>query len=52
MNVVKTHGYDWVTFILVCETTWINGVGPSLAHMFASNSQPKSVVTILEFSFS
>lgn len=41
---------DPVTLILVRETTQVEGVGPGLAHLFASDSHPESVGPMLEFS--
>ncbi|GAA4446729.1 iron dicitrate transport regulator FecR [Novipirellula rosea] len=39
-----------VTFILVRETTQIEGVGAGLTHLFASDSHPEAVGPMLEFT--
>lgn len=39
-----------VTLILVRETTQVEGVGPGLTHMFASDEHPESVGPLLELS--
>jgi len=51
LNFLKTHGDSSVTFIVIRETTQVNGVGPSMTHMFASDSHPEAVGPMLEFSF-
>lgn len=51
LSFLKTHQGTSVTFILIRETTQINGVGPSMTHMFASDSHPEAVGPMLEFSF-
>tara|TARA_R110002049_G_scaffold285698_4_gene467153 strand:+ start:342526 stop:343914 length:1389 start_codon:yes stop_codon:yes gene_type:complete len=38
-----------VTFILVRETTQIEGMGPGLTHLFASDFHPEAVGPMLEF---
>jgi ferric-dicitrate binding protein FerR (iron transport regulator) len=44
------HSDDSVTFILVRETTQIEGEGRGLTHMFASDSHPEAVGPLLELT--
>ncbi|MEM8668150.1 MAG: iron dicitrate transport regulator FecR [Planctomycetota bacterium] len=50
LEFLKSHSDKPVTFILVRETTQIEGVGPGLTHMFASDSHPESVGPQLELT--
>lgn len=50
LKFLKTHSDRSVTFILLRETTQINGLGPGMTHMFASDSHPEAVGPMLEFS--
>ena len=51
LSFLKDHPDKPVTLILVRETSQIEGVGPGLTHLFASDSHSESVGPMLEFSF-
>lgn len=48
LKFLKAHQDTQVTLILVRETTQIEGVGPGLTHLFASDSHPEAVGPMLE----
>lgn len=50
LDFLKANQGGPVTLILVRETTQIEGVGPGLTHLFASDSHPEAVGPMLEFS--
>jgi len=50
LSFLKDHPDKPVTLILVRETSQVEGVGPGLTHLFASDSHPESVGPMLEFS--
>lgn len=51
LEFLQTQGQRPVTLILSRETTQIEGVGPGLTHMFASDSHPESVGPQLEITY-
>ncbi len=50
LDFLKANRDGSITLILVRETTQIEGTGPSLTHMFASDSHPEAVGPMLEFT--
>lgn len=50
LEFLQRHQDAAVTLILVRETTQIEGVGPGLTHLFASDSHPEAVGPMLEFT--
>lgn len=50
LNFLRANNDRPVTLILVRETTQIEGVGPGLTHLFASDSHPEAVGPMLEFT--
>ncbi|MEM6692335.1 MAG: iron dicitrate transport regulator FecR [Planctomycetota bacterium] len=47
---LKDHVDEEITIVIERETTQIDGIGPGLAHAFASDKHPESVGPQLEFS--
>ena len=50
LNFLKEHHDGSVTFVLVRQTSQIEGVGPDLTHLFTSDFHPEAVGPMLEFS--
>ena len=50
LEFLRQHSNESVTFILVRETTQIEGEGRGLTHMFASDSHPEAVGPLLELT--
>lgn len=52
LDFLKSSRDGSATLVLIRETTQIEGEGPGLTHLFASDSHPESVGPMLEFSIS
>lgn len=50
LKFLRNNQNETVTLILVRETTQIEGIGPGLTHLFASDSHPESVGPLLELT--
>lgn len=50
LEFLQNQNNSIVTFILVRETTQIEGIGPGLTHLFASHSHPEAVGPMLELT--